>query len=141
VQKERPLLPAAREPEQVQSAVDVRLDRGVQGRVEDDRGGRVDDNVHLARELGEVLFVEPQRGRVDVPFEHAYLLRDVVIEGVAELPAEPAEGRGAEHVVFEPGGGVSLAGGPDQEVQASQLGEAAQDLLDERRPQEAGPPG
>ena len=36
----------------------------------------MDDDVHLARELGESLLPEAKRGRVDVALEHAHLLLD-----------------------------------------------------------------
>ena len=101
----------------------------------------MDHDVHLPRELREILLAEPQRRRVDVAFEDAHLLGDVVLEPIAQLLAQASEGRGAEHVLLEPLRGALAAGGPDDEVEAPEVGEGTQDLLYQRRPQEAGPAG
>ena len=45
---------------------------------------------------------EPEERGVDVSFEHAHLLGDVLTEGLAHQPAEAGEGGGAEHVLLEP---------------------------------------
>jgi hypothetical protein len=79
----------------------------------------VDHDVNLARELGEILLSEPQRGRVDVTLEDAHLTRNVVCEILSPFLAQPPEGGGAEDVLFEAGSGALVAGGPDQEIQAA----------------------
>jgi hypothetical protein len=100
----------------------------------------VDDCVHLAGELGEVALPQAQRRRVNVALEDPHLLCHVVLEAIAALLAELGEGWRAEHIL-EAGGCALLAGAPDHKVEATQLWEAAQDLLDQRRPQKSRPAG
>ncbi len=82
----------------------------------------MDHHVHLARELSEVLLAKAQRRGVHVALQDSHLLCDVLLEAVAELLAQAAEGGGAEHVLLEALGRALLAGGPDDEVQASEVG-------------------
>src|SRR5215210_3494512 len=136
VNEQRQLLPGAGELQEPQGPAHVRVERSV----EDDRSGGVDHDVHLARELREVLLAKPQRRRVYIPLQNADLLRDLVLEVVAQLLTQTAQSRGAEDILLEPLCGALATGGPDDEVEAPEVGEGAQDLLDQRRPQEAGPP-
>ena len=62
----------------------------------------MDHDVHLPRELREVLLAEPQRSRVDIAFEDSHLLEDIVLEPLAQLLAQAPKGRGAKHVPLEP---------------------------------------
>src|SRR5215210_3621970 len=78
---------------------------------------------------------------MDVALEHADLLGDAVLEVVSQLLPQAAEGGGAEHVLLEPFDSALPAGGTDDQVQPPEVGEGAQDLLDERRPEEARSPG
>src|SRR5829696_5217559 len=64
----------------------------------------------------------------------------MILEVVAKLLAQTAQGCCAEHVPLEPLWRVLTAGCPDDEVEAPEVGEGAQDLLHQRRPEEAGPP-
>jgi hypothetical protein len=43
----------------------------------------VNNEVHLARELGKVLLAKPQRRRVYIALQDADLLRDMILEVVA----------------------------------------------------------
>ncbi len=61
------LLPHPGEREQTQSASHVRVHRRVQRRVEDHRGGGVDDRVDLPREFGEVLGPRPRESECTSP--------------------------------------------------------------------------
>src|SRR5215212_2023039 len=76
-----------------------------------------------------------------IALQDADLLRDTLLEVVAEFFTQTAEGWGAEYVPLEPFYGALPAGWPDEEVEASEVREGAQDLLDQRRPEEARPPG
>ncbi len=88
----------------------------------------------LVGDLGEVILAEPQRRRVYIALQDADLLRDMVLKVVAQLLAQAAQGCGAEHVPLEPVYCALPAGGPDDEVEEPEVGEGAQDLLDQRRP-------
>src|SRR5215213_3257513 len=91
------------------------------------------------RELREVLFAKPQRRCVYISLQDADLLGDMILEVVAQLLAQDAHSRGAEDILLEPLCGALATGGPDDEVETPEVREGAQDLLDQRRPQEAGP--
>ena len=124
---------------------DIGLERHVQGFVEDDGGGAVEDRVELRREALPVLGGQPEVGLALVDGHGDDLLAQAFpAAGVG--PGDPLEEGGVVELL-EPLGGRDLAAvgpaaGPDQQVDAADLiPEIAQDLGQQGLADEPGAAG
>jgi hypothetical protein len=95
---------------------EVHLDRAVERRVEGDRGGRVDDDV-AAGQRGPALVVEAEAVGADVAGDRGDPPGDLVVEPVAQLPAQPVEGVVAEDLAPGPLGDARALARADQQHQ------------------------
>jgi hypothetical protein len=117
----------------------VDLDRAVERRVEGDGGGRVDDDV-AAGQGGPSLVVEAEPVGADVAGDRRDPPGHLVVEPVAELPAQRVEGVVAEDLALGPLGDARPLARADEQHQLA-AGHRAQQPLDERGAEEAGAAG
>src|SRR5262249_22739696 len=131
--------------EHAAGAEGVQVQRQVQALVEDNDGGGVDDDLRFLGQAAVVVVADAEAFVGQIAGDDGDALIDIVVETLPEVALQAVEDAGLEEFGAEAVGGRDGAGAAlssaDEQVEAADVGEAAEHLVEEGLAEEAGGAG